>query len=175
MAYAFRINVGPETLLGRLPPVRVGKGYCSLFYITGVPFAEELPHPRLYVGADELTAQYWVAEWDGEKGFWVVDVGAEAAKDIANLFYTLVVHSTEGRQYVVGTGTFQVYSHIAIGGGETGATGESAGEILTDLLVRVGVLESRSGKIPTLVNPELFLPLYVVENEGVKQLTFGDE
>ena len=79
MDQIFRINVGPETIQGRLPAVRVGKGFCSLFHITGVAYDDTVPVPKIWIGESENTALFWEAVWDSSLGLWVVEVGGQAA------------------------------------------------------------------------------------------------
>ena len=140
MNQIFRITVGQETLQGRLPPVRVGKGYCSLFHIYGVAHRTDVPAPRIWITTEEETL-YWIASWDSEIGAWVVDVSTEATVDAAVKEYALTVFgNTLTKEYLVGQGPFVVYNNIAGGTGATGATGGTAG---ASLLSRIVAMEER--------------------------------
>lgn len=151
----FRINVGPETLQGRLQAVRVGKGYSCVFHISGVAYVEGEAALKIWIGSTEADTLFWTGEWDSAKGLWVVTVSQQATETVATRSYALTMTGDDGtgegvREYIAGQGPFTVYDNIAAGGGEGGEDGESFGEQLAALDARILVLEQRFEDLATL-------------------------
>ena len=173
MRQIFRINVGPETISGRLPPVRVGKGYCSLFHISGVANTADVPPPKIWVTTADDT-KFWLGVWNDQLGLWVVDVNSDASAAIGSFAYALTMFGADSnKEYIAGQGIFTVYSTIAAGGETGGTAGESVGVLLGDLTDRVAALElaqpggtgensleSRLGAIETWLTGLAELPMF---------------
>ena len=155
MNQTFRINVGQETLQGRLTAVRVGKGFPCVFYISGVENVEDVAPPKIWVGATEATARFWSGIWSDLLGLWVVTVGTNATATVGSASYAMTMFGVvpgeaEAREYIVGQGPFTVYANIAGGGGETGETGQSLGEQIIELAARLDAIEARFADLATL-------------------------
>ena len=143
MRQIFRINVGPETLSGRLPPVRVGKGYCSLFHISGVTNTADVPPPKIWVTTADGT-KFWLGVWNDQLGLWVVDVNSDASAAIGPYAYALTMFGADSnKEYIAGQGIFTVYSTIAAGGETGGTAGISYGSLIAALDGRIAALEER--------------------------------
>lgn len=131
MNQIFRITVGPETLQGRLPPVRVGKNYCCRFHIFGVAYTAETVPPKIWITTAGTTL-FWSGTWNGTLGAWVVDVNTDASAAVGSEHYALTVYGEEAtNEFMVGQGAFVVYPTIVTGGETAGGTaGESLGSRL---------------------------------------------
>lgn len=137
MNQIFRITVGQDTLHGRLPAVRVAKGFCSRFHIYGLAHSEEAHGPKIWVTTADDTL-YWTGAWSQALGVWVVEVNTDATQAAGSKNYALTVFDESGtNEYLAGQGSFTVFSSIA--DPETGMTGGTAGQSLS---ARVTVLEA---------------------------------
>lgn len=146
MNQIFRIAIGPETIEGKLPSLRVGQGYGSLFNISGITSVE--PAPKVWIKTDdEEPAVFFEGTWDTERGLWEVDVGSSISQIAGSYLYAITVNSAvEGDPtYIAGQGSFVVYSNIASDGGDVGEAGATVLGLIADLTARVGVLEAASG------------------------------
>ena len=157
MNQIFRITVGQETIFGRLPAIRVGKGYCCRFHIFGAAYSETTPPPKIWVTTADATL-FWSGVWSETLGVWIVEVGSDAAATVGSSYnYALTVFGTEAnKEYIVGQGSFTVYDTIA-GAGETGGTaGTSLSEQILDLQTRLSVVEEKLGAFLAIssFNPE---------------------
>jgi len=164
----FRINIGPETLLGRLPPVRVAQTYSVLFHISGAG-GSGAPAPKIWVPVGNAVL-FWTGTWDDSLGLWTVIVSSDATASVRTVKYALTIGGTP--TYSVGEGNFAVYDSVAGDGATGGTAGESVLELVTALEARVAELEDRSGKVPTFEDGETWVPLFATESYGIKQLTF---
>lgn len=156
MNQIFRITVGQDTLQGRLPAVRVGKGYSCIFHIHGVAYAEATPPPKIWIGTSEATTLFWTAEWDSALGIWVVSVGSDAAATTEARTYALTMNGPDG-EYIAGQGPFAVYTHVAAGGATGGTAGCSLSAQILALDGRIAVLEDRLAALTGIpaFDPEL--------------------
>jgi len=144
MNQVFRITVGQETILGRLPAVRVGRGYCCRFHIYGVEYSEETPPPKIWITTADNTL-FWTGTWDSQIGAWVVEIGGDAAATVGSAYnYALTVFGADlNKQYIVGQGLFAVYDSIASGGETGGTSGTSLSDQIVDLQTRLTVVEEK--------------------------------
>jgi hypothetical protein len=105
--------------LGRLPSLRVGQGYCSLFHIAGATEDGTGISPKVWISKDGDTL-FWTGEWDDDRGLWVVNVGSAISSEPGTFAYAITMANADGCQYIAGQGVFSVYSNIASGGGTSG-------------------------------------------------------
>lgn len=156
MNQIFRITVGQETILGRLPPVRVGQGYSSLFHISGV--AATCAAPKLWITTKTVSVdpeteeeiettdtRFWTAVWSTTLGLWVVSVGNLPTQNTGSYLYavTMCGGGQDAPEYIAGQGSFVVYSNIANGGASgEGEGGTSIMEMIEALTERVEALEA---------------------------------
>lgn len=126
MNQIFRITVGQETLQGRLPSVRVGKGYCCRFHIYGVDYSETTIPPKIWVAAGTETL-FWTGVWSDLVGAWVVDVNTDATLTAGIKSYALTVFSPDAvdKEFLVGQAAFVVFTSVAAGGETGGTAGDS--------------------------------------------------
>jgi hypothetical protein len=143
MNQVFRITVGQDTLLGKLPSLRIGRGYSSVFHIAGVSPDTQLP-PKVWVSVGDPT-HYRLGEWSVELRLWVVTVGNWATSETGAQVYAVTTGGDNGAaEYIVGQGAFVVYANIAFGGSE-GDDGTSVMAQLAALALRVAALEEWRG------------------------------
>ena len=143
----FRITVGQETLQGRLPSIRVGKGYWCRFQIYGAEHGEGISPPKVWI-TTSATTYYWTGVWSAAAGAWIVDVGTDATASVATEEYALSVFGGS-REFFVGQAPFVVYNTIA-SGGETGGT---AGISLDERLIALESWMSSFKNLP-MFDPE---------------------
>lgn len=170
MNQVFRINVGPDTVQGRLPPVRVGLGFGCRFHIAGVPHVADVPAPKIWITRKEAATLFWTAAWDETLGVWVADIGNDATANIGTYAYALTMYGeSTGNEYIAGQGAFAVYSSIAYAGGSggTGGTGSSVYELVAALDGRLTAIEARFADLATL---GMFDPEQAFEHELRQQL-----
>jgi hypothetical protein len=156
MNQIFRITVGQETLSGRLPTLRVGLGYCSLFHISGV--SPSGAAPKVWVSVDEESPDYWEGIWDSERGVWVVEVGNSVTATAGTYAYAITMGGAEADdpEYIAGQGAFVVYTSITCGGGTQGEPGTSWLGLLQELSERVENIEAvlEAGAVIGMFDPE---------------------
>ena len=140
MNQIFRITVGPETIEGRLPTLRVGQGYYSLFHIAGVSPTEAAPKVWITTEGD---TQYWTAEWDTERGVWVATVSNAVTQVVGSYAYAVTMGGADDTdpEYIAGQGVFVVYTNIAAGG-IVGKDGTSIVGMISALEARIAMIES---------------------------------
>ena len=147
MNQVFRINVGPETVQGRLPAVRVGLGFGCRFHISGVDHVADVPAPKIWITRKEAATLYWEAVWDETLGLWVATITADAAAYVGSSYvYALTMYGEDtGTEYIAGQGTFAVYSTVAYAGatGGTGGTGSSIYDLISGIDARLTAVEAR--------------------------------
>lgn len=158
MNQIFRITIGPETILGRLPSLRVGQGYCSLFHIAGATEDGTGISPKVWISKDGDTL-FWTGEWDEDRGLWVVNVGSAISSEPGTYAYAITMANADGCQYIAGQGVFSVYSNIASGSGTSGddEPGTSIMELVAALTMRVEALEA-------ILTPGASLPMFDPES-----------
>lgn len=134
MNQIFRITVGQDTLQGRLPSVRVGKGYSCRFFIYGVAAVDGVAGPKIWIAKGAET-YFWTGVWDSTIGAWIIDINPDATATVENKTYALTAYGeTEQQEFFIGQAAFVVYATI-ITGGETGGTaGTSVGERLDEMI-----------------------------------------
>jgi len=129
----YRITVGQGTLLGRLPAVRVGVGFCCRFEVYGVSHATGTVPPKIWITTADDTL-YWVGVWDTRLGAWIVEVNTDATEEVASRKYALTVFGTaEDKEYFVGESSFEVIATIAGTGATGGVSGQSVSVRLTQI------------------------------------------
>lgn len=171
MNQIFRINVGPETVQGRLPPRRVAQHFNCRFHITGVS-ADALAAPKIWVSTENGTL-FWEGEFDATLGVWVVEVNGDASETVGSYAHALSIYGEEeGKEYMAGQGAFTVYASIADGGETGGTAGTSVYELVELLTARVEALESKIGKVPMFDDIDSWVALYASDTDGIKSLTF---
>lgn len=141
MNQIFRITIGPETLNGKLPAVRVGQGYNSLFYISGV--SSSVRPPKVWVSANGET-QFWESVWSPTEGLWVCEVGNSVTANAGGYMYAVTMNSTEDAlpEYIAGQGHFVVYSNITMFSGTPGSDGQSFASQFQALSDRLDAIEA---------------------------------
>ena len=160
MNQIFRINIGPETLQGRLPPVRVGHRFSSVFHVTGAGDASAIP-PRIWITVDDPNHEgegqpskvtlFWIGQWNHERGLWQIHVNPDATRKVGIQFYALTIAGgTNAAEYIAGQGTFTVYQNIVVDGESGGTAGDSLDARLLALTERVESLETRFAALSTL-------------------------
>ena len=124
MNQIFRITIGQETLNGKLPSVRVGQGYCSLFYISGV--SSTVRPPKVWVSANGETF-FWEAVWSELEGVWICEVGNSVTENAGGYMYAVTMNSKDDAlpEYIAGQGHFIVYTNITNFSGTPGSDGQS--------------------------------------------------
>lgn len=154
MNQIFRIAIGPETIEGRLPSLRVGQGYYSLFHISGVSSTEAPPKVWITTAGD---TQYWEAVWDSERAVWVASVSNSVTQIVDTYAYAVTMGGAteDAPEYIAGQGIFTVYSNIALGG-TVGEEGTSIAGMLSELTERVASIEAvlEAGSELTMFDPE---------------------
>lgn len=147
MNQIFRINVGAETIQGRLPAFRIGKGYCCRFQISGVEYVAEGVPPKIWITTgtgESATTLFWTGAWSSELGLWVVEVNTDASAVAGVFSYALTVFGAEAdKEYIVGQGSFTVYTTIAAGGETGGTAGQSVAVTLADHEARIAAIEAK--------------------------------
>ena len=152
MNQIFHITVGQDTLQGRLPTFRVGKGYCSRFEIAGVAHIADVPAPKVWVTLASKETKFWTGVWSADLGLWIVEVNSEPSGTVGSLAYAVTMFGeVADKEYIAGQGTLTVYDSVASGSGETGgATGDSVGARLIALEGRVAAIENKFDVFATL-------------------------
>lgn len=145
MNQIFRINVGPETVQGRLPAVRVGLDFCCRFHIAGVPHVADVPPPKIWITRKEASTVYWEATWDETLGLWVATIGSDASANVGTYVYALTMYGeNDGSEFIAGQGAFAVYTTIAYTeGSATGGNGTSVWDLITALEGRIEAVEAK--------------------------------
>ena len=147
MNQIFRITVGPETVQGRLPPFRIGKGYCCRFHIAGVEHVENGKPPKIWITTgtgESARTLYWTAEWNDDEGLWVVEVNTDASAVAGVFSYALTVFGVAAdKEYIIGQGAFTVYTTIASGGETGGTAGQSLAVTVADHEARIAAIEAK--------------------------------
>lgn len=150
MNQVFRINVGPETVLGRLPPARVGVGFSCRFHIAGVDHVADVPPPKIWVTRDDDDTLYWEAVWDNSIGLWVATIGNTASASAGSYIYALTMYGEDvGAEFIAGQGVFTAYTSIAYVG-ESGASGTSIGGSIIALDARLTAIEDKLAELATV-------------------------
>ena len=156
MNQVFRINVGPETVQGRLPAVRVGLGFGCRFHISGVDHVADVPAPKIWITRKEAETLYWEAEWNETFGVWVATIGSDATADVGTYVYALTMYGDDvNAEFIAGQGAFAVYDSIAYAGGGggtggTGGTGSSFGDRVIALETKMTAVEARFAELAGL-------------------------
>lgn len=162
MNQVFKITVGPETINGRLPGLRVGQGYCSVFHIAGVSSDSEPPKVWVTVGEDSY---FWVATW--LDGVWQCLVNNDPTQTVGTKDYAITMGGGDDGgntkpEYIAGQGKFTVYHNIAgsgtAGGGDNGQT--ITGQIAA-IDGRLTIVEGQLGDFATLTDLSTALQDYV--------------
>ena len=145
MNQIFRINVGPETVQGRLPAVRVGLDFGCRFHIAGVAHVADVPAPKIWITRKESSTVYWTATWDETLGLWVATIGSDASAEVGTYVYALTMYAEDGvTEFIAGQGAFAVYPTIAYtDGSATGDNGTSVWDLITALEGRLEAIETR--------------------------------
>ena len=153
MNQIFRTAIGPETVSGKLPSIRVGKNYCSLFHITGIASTE--PAPKVWISVNDVTL-YWEGTFDTTNGVWVVEVGNSITATAGTFAYaiTMVGSNESAPEYIAGQGIFTVYSNITTNDSELGEAGTSFVAVIADLTSRIETLEAGGGATLPTFNPD---------------------
>ena len=172
MNQVFRISVGPETVQGHLPAVRVGLGFGCRFSIAGVDRVDGVPAPKIWISRKEAATVFWEAEWDETVGMWVATIGSDATAAVGSYVYALTMFGEDiGTEFIAGQGAFSVYSSIASpatdGTGETGGTGTTVQMLITALDERVTALED---KFAALAAIGMFDPVNAFDHEMRQQV-----
>lgn len=164
MNQIFKITIGQDTINGKLPGLRVGQGFCSVFHIAGVDSSG--PPPKVWVTVNE-DSYFWTSVW--LDGVWQCVVNAEPTQKVGTKQYAITMGGGDDGEggakpeYIAGQGTFTVYHNIA--GSGTGTEGGEGGQTITGQIAalddRLTIVEGRLGDFATLSDLNTALQDYV--------------